>query len=349
MVFSRSVLLINTGGTIGMVKDPVTGALQPVDFVQLYEQIPVLKKLPVTIDCYTFSPLIDSSNMHPGNWIRVAEVIEENYEKYDGFVILHGSDTMAYSASGLSFILENLNKPVVLTGSQLPLGEVRSDGRENLVTSIEIASAYEEDTAMVPEVSIYFENLLLRGNRTHKYNAEHFNAFHSYNYPPLANAGLHIKYHANYIQKPNFKALKVHKKLDTSLVILKLFPGLARQAFEAILNIQGLKAVVLETFGTGNAPTDEWLLSGLRAAIEKGIIIMNVTQCNGGSVLMGKYHTSVGLQQIGVISGYDITTESAVAKLMYLLGEDLTRDELMLLLRVPLRGEMTVGDGDKGK
>lgn len=332
-----------------MVKDAVTGALQPVDFIHLYEQIPVLKKIPVTIDCYTFSPLIDSSNMHPGNWIRVAEVIEENYEKYDGFVILHGSDTMAYSASGLSFILENLNKPVVLTGSQLPLGEVRSDGRENLVTSIEIASAYEEDTAVVPEVTICFENLLLRGNRTHKYNAEHFNAFHSFNYPALANAGLHIRYHTNYIQKPNFKTLKVHKKLNTSLVILKLFPGLARQAVEAILNIQDLKAVVLETFGTGNAPTDEWLLSGLKAAIDRGIIIMNVTQCNGGSVLMGKYHTSFGLQQIGVISGYDITTESAVAKLMYLLGEDLTRDELMLLLRVPLRGEMTVGDDERGK
>ena len=349
MVFSRSVLLINTGGTIGMVKDPVTGALQPVDFVQLYEQIPVLKKLPVTIDCYTFNPLIDSSNMNPGNWIRVAEVIEANYEKYDGFVILHGSDTMAYSASGLSFILENLNKPVVLTGSQLPLGEVRTDGRENLVTSIEIASAYEEDTAVVPEVTIYFENLLLRGNRTHKYNAEHFNAFHSYNYPALANAGLHIKYHTNYIQKPNFKALKVHKKLDTNLVILKLFPGLARQAFEAILQIDGLKAVVLETFGTGNAPTDEWLLSGLKNAIDNGITIMNVTQCNGGSVLMGKYHTSVGLQQVGVISGYDITTESAVAKLMYLLGEDLSKEEMRLLLGIPLRGEMTTSDESKGK
>ncbi len=344
MVFSRTVLLINTGGTIGMVKDPETGALKPVDFVQLYEQIPVLKKIPVTIDSYTFDPLIDSSNMHPGNWIRVAEVIEANYEKYDGFVVLHGSDTMAYSASGLSFILENLNKPVILTGSQLPLGEVRTDGRENLITSIEMASAYEDETAVVPEVAIYFENQLLRGNRTHKYNAENFNAFHSFNYPALATAGLHIRYHSNYIQKPNFKALKVHKKLDTNLVILKLFPGLARQAVDAILHIEGLKAVVLETFGTGNAPTDEWLLSGLKEAIDRGVIIMNVTQCNGGSVIMGKYHTSVGLSRIGVVSGYDITTESAVAKLMYLLGEELSKEELMVLLRTPLRGEMTVGD-----
>lgn len=345
MTYSRSVLLINTGGTIGMVKDPVSGALHPVDFVQLYEQIPILKKIPVTIDSYTFEPLIDSSNMNPGNWVRVAEVIETNYEKYDGFVILHGSDTMAFSASGLSFMLENLNKPVILTGSQLPLGEVRTDGRENLITAIEIASAYEEDTAIVPEVAICFENQLLRGNRTHKYNAEHFNAFHSFNYPVLAHAGLHIRYNRNDIRKPNFKKLKVHKKLSTDLVILKLFPGIARQTAEALLYIEGLRAVVLETFGTGNAPTDDWLISALKEASEKGIIILNVTQCNGGSVIMGKYQTSVGLLSAGVVSGHDITTESAVAKLMYLLGEGLPHDRVKLLLSTPLRGEMTVFSG----
>jgi L-asparaginase len=342
MTDERAILVINTGGTIGMVKDTVTGALRPIDFGQLYEQIPVLKKIPVTIDCYTFDPLIDSSNMNPSNWIRLAEVIEENYEKYDGFVILHGSDTMAYSASGLSFILENLNKPVVFTGSQLPLGVVRTDGRENLITSIEVASAYDDDTAIVPEVTIYFENNLLRGNRTHKYNAEHFNAFHSDNYPALASAGVHIKYHYNYIHKPNFKKLKVHKNLDTNLVVIKLFPGINRQAILSMLHIEGLKAAVLETFGTGNAPTDPWLLSDLKEAIGRGVVILNVTQCNGGSVMMGKYQTSVGLGRIGVISGWDITTESAIAKLMYLLGENLTADELSNYLNVSLRGEMTV-------
>ncbi len=338
----RTILVINTGGTIGMVKDTVTGALRPVDFGQLYEQIPVLKKIPVKIDCFTFDPLIDSSNMNPANWIRLAEVIENNYEKYDGFVILHGSDTMAYSASGLSFILENLNKPVVFTGSQLPLGEIRTDGRENFITSIEIASAYEEDTAIVPEVTVYFENYLLRGTRTHKYNAEHFNAFHSDNYPPLATAGVHIKYNYNYIHKPNFKKLKVHKNLDPNLVIIKLFPGITRQAIRSMLNIEGLRAVVLETFGTGNAPTDQWLLDDLKEAIGREIIIMNVTQCKGGSVIMGKYQTSVGLARIGVLSGWDITSESAVAKLMYLLGENLPVEELKYYLGISLRGEMTV-------
>jgi L-asparaginase len=325
-----------------MVKDAVTGALRTIDFGQLYEQIPVLKKIPVKIDFFTFDPLIDSSNMNPANWIRLAEVIENNYEKYDGFVILHGSDTMAYSASGLSFILENLNKPVVFTGSQLPLGEIRTDGRENFITSIEIASAYEEDTAIVPEVTVYFENYLLRGTRTHKYNAEHFNAFHSDNYPPLATAGVHIKYNYNYIHKPNFKKLKVHKNLDPNLVIIKLFPGITRQAIRSMLNIEGLRAVVLETFGTGNAPTDQWLLDDLKEAIGREIIIMNVTQCKGGSVIMGKYQTSVGLARIGVLSGWDITSESAVAKLMYLLGENLPVEELKYYLGISLRGEMTV-------
>jgi L-asparaginase len=280
--------------------------------------------------------------MCPQHWIEIAGVIEENYEKYDGFVVLHGSDTMAYTASALSFMLENLNKPVIFTGSQLPLGMVRSDGRENLTAAIEIASAREDETPIVPEVCIYFENLLLRGNRTFKYNADNFKAFHSGNLPPLAEVGVNIKFNHNLILKPNFKKLKVHTSLDSNITIVKLYPGINEAAVKAQFGIQGLKAVILETYGSGNAMTDPWFLDALRDAISRGIILLNVTQCKAGSVVMGKYQTSEEMRQIGVVNGYDMTTESALAKLMYLLGTGLPKDEVISLMQFSLRGEMTV-------
>ena len=337
-----NILIIYTGGTIGMVRDKETGSLHPVNGSELYEHIPMLGKLDYQIEFYSFDPLLDSSNMNPQHWVELVSVIEKNYEKFDGFVVLHGSDTMAYTSSALSFMLENLNKPVILTGSQLPLGMIRSDGRENLVTAIEIAAARQDETPVVPEVAVYFENKLLRGNRTFKYNAENFGAFQSGNYPPLAEVGINIKYNYNAILKPNFKTLKAHTTLDNNITILKLFPGISAESVAAQLAIPGLKAVILETYGSGNAMTDEWFLEQIRQVIASGIIVLNVTQCKTGSVEIGKYHTSQELGRIGVLSGLDITSESAVAKLMYLLGTGLSKTEIEKMLQVSLRGEITV-------
>ncbi len=336
-----TLLIIYTGGTIGMVKDPVTGALQPYAFEDIYKLMPVLRNFDYTLHSVSFNPLIDSSNVTPAFWIKLATVIEENYEKYDGFVVLHGTDTMSYSASMLSFMLENLDKPVIFTGSQLPMGVVRTDGRDNFINAIEIAAARNGDKPMVPEVAIYFENKLMRGNRTSKYNAENFNAFLSGNYPPLAEVGVHIRYHSHLILNPEPGKLTVRKNLDNSVIILKLFPGIAEIVVKNALHIEGLKGVILETYGAGNAPTDAWFIDALTEAIQKGIIIYNVTQCKGGAVDMGKYETSVQLSQIGIVGGFDITTESAVAKMMYLLAQDISHDEIIRLLQVPLRGELT--------
>jgi L-asparaginase len=336
-----SLLIIYTGGTIGMVKNPLTGALQPYHFEDIYKLMPVLRNFDYNLQSISFDPLIDSSNVTPSFWVKLAMVIEENYEKYDGFVVLHGTDTMAYSASMLSFMLENLNKPVIFTGSQLPMGVIRTDGRDNFINAIEIAAARIGETPMVPEVAIYFENKLMRGNRTNKYNAENFNAFLSGNYPPLAEVGVHIRYNTEQILKPNFRKLKVYKDLDNSVLILKLFPGIAEIVVKNALQIEGLKGVILETYGAGNAPTDTWFIDALIQAIDKGIIIYNVTQCKGGAVDMGKYETSMKLSQIGVIGGYDITTESAIAKMMFLLGQGFDNNEIKRLLQVSLRGELT--------
>ncbi len=341
MEIKTSILVIYTGGTIGMIKDPKSGALHPMNIDLLYQSIPVLKNFNYQIDSFSFNPLIDSSNMNPEFWIKLAKIIEQNYESYDGFVVLHGTDTMSYTASMLSFMLENLNKPIILTGSQLPLGVVRTDGRDNIINAIEMAAAKIDDTPLVPEVCICFENKLFRGNRTNKFNAENFEAFVSGNYPALAKVGVYIRYKNHLILKPNFKKLKVHYQLDTNVAILKLFPGISENIVKSILSIEGLKAVVMETYGSGNAPTEKWFISALADAISKGIIIFNVTQCKSGSVEIGKYETSVSLGEIGVIGGYDITTESAIAKLMFLLAKKLTYDDICIQLQKSLRGELT--------
>jgi len=321
--------------------DHKSGTLLPFSFQHISDKIPELTNFDFEIDCITFEEVVDSSNMNPVLWIKLAELIGKHYEEYDGFVILHGSDTMAYTASALSFILENLNKPVILTGSQLPIGVNRTDGKENIITSLEIAAAKENDTPLVPEVCIYFEYQLYRGNRTSKFNAENFDAFRSENYPVLANAGVYLKYNYNYIMKPNFRKLKVHTNFDTNVAILKLFPGITQKVVNAVLNIEGLKGIILETYGTGNVNTDEWFIESLRKAIEKDIVIFNVTQCPGGTVEIGKYEASVALGEIGVISGNDITSEAAVAKMMYLFGKKLRINDVKSMLRKSLRGEIT--------
>jgi len=342
MESSISILVIYTGGTIGMINDPETGMLLPYDFELISKHIPEINNFDYDIDSYSFDPPIDSSNMKPDLWVKLATVIEDNYENYDGFVVLHGSDTMAFTASALSFMLENLNKPVIFTGSQLPIGIIRTDGKENFITSIEIAAAKENDLPIVPEVCIYFENQLYRANRTHKYNAVNFKAFSSLNYPVLAEAGVYIKYDKNSIHKPNFKKLLVHKNFDTNIAILKLFPGIQENTVNSTLNIKGLRAVILETYGSGNAPTDQWFIEALSEAIKKGIIIVNVTQCKGGAVELGKYQTSLDLNKIGIISGHDITSESAIVKTMLLLGSNFSEQKLRKLLEISIRGEITL-------
>ena len=339
----NKLLLIYTGGTIGMIQDPETGSLQPFQLSKIYEDAPLLKRINCQIDSYSFDPLIDSSNMRPELWVQLAEVIKERYDDYDGFVVLHGTDTMAFTASMLSFMLENLAKPVILTGSQLPLGMLRSDGRDNLISATEIASSKE---VVVPEVCIYFENRLYRGNRTVKINAENFEAFISGNHPSLAKSGIHLKYRKDLLLKPANLPLKVYTELDSNIAILTLYPGISEKVVRTILGIEGLKGVVLQSYGSGNAPTDQWFIDCLTAAIEKGIIIYNVTQCKYGSVDIGKYQTSSVLGRIGVVSGYDITTESAVAKLMFLLGNYQDKTKIIELLETPLRGEMTVVQKD---
>ena len=338
----RSILIIYTGGTIGMITEPMTGSLVPVDFKEIASQLPELLKFDLNLATYTFDPPVDSSNITPDFWIELAKVIEREYHKHDGFVILHGTDTMCYTASALSFMLENLNKPVIFTGSQLPIGVLRTDGKENLLTAIEIAAERRNGQSMVPEVCIFFQNKLYRGNRTSKHNAEYFNAFVSENYPPLAEAGISIHYNYGAIHYPvNEKPLKVHTGLNDQVAILKLFPGIRQELVHAVLSLPWIKGVVLETFGAGNASTDESFIGEIRSACERGVIILNVTQCPAGMVNPGKYETSRLLHEAGVINGRDLTTEAAVTKLMFLLGKNIGLDAVKEKLNRSVSGEIT--------
>lgn len=337
-----NILLIYTGGTIGMIKDANTGALKAFDFNNILKRIPELRLIECEIDTISFEEPIDSSDMHPQYWTDIATIIDSNYDKFDGFVVLHGSDTMSYTASALSFMLNNLDKPVILTGSQLPIGDLRTDAKENLITSIQLATLQENGKPVIREVGLYFEYKLYRGNRTTKINAEHFEAFDSLNYPFLAESGVNLNINKAYLKKETpHKPLEVKTELDTNVAILKLFPGISKPIFQAVLTSKLIKGLIIETYGAGNASTETWFIDILKKAILKGLYVINVTQCAGGSVNMGQYATSSQLKEIGVISGKDITTEAAITKLMYLLGQNTLREKFKNTYETAICGEMT--------
>ena len=338
-----AILIIYTGGTIGMYQNAQTGALCNFDFDRLVSYVPELQRFGYQLDSYTFPHPIDSSDMSPDNWVELVRIISDHYEQYDGFVVLHGTDTMAYTASALSFMLEGLSKPVVLTGSQLPVGALRTEGKENLLTAIEIAAARDKHgQAMVPEVCVFFESRLMRGNRTTKINAEGFDAFRSFNYHSLAHAGIHLRFERQYIRRVDANTpLTPHFRLDRNICVLTLFPGIQREIFDAILGVKNLKAVVLKTYGAGNAPQREWLREVLSHLRQRGVVVVNVTQCSKGTVEMARYESGLQLLQNGVVNGYDSTIECVVTKLMFLLGEGFEGEELRRKFETSLAGEFT--------
>lgn len=335
-----NILLIYTGGTIGMIKDSETGSLHNFNFDELLEYIPELNLLECNISTHSFKKPIDSSNMNPSHWVKIATTIEETYDNYDGFVILHGSDTMSYTASAISFMLENLSKPVIFTGSQLPIGDLRTDAKENLITSIQIASLCNKGEPVITEVGLYFEYKLYRANRTTKINAEHFEAFDSLNYPPLIVSGVNLTVNHQALLKPKSGKLTVYKKLESNIILVKMFPGINETTINYLFSYPKIKGLVLETYGSGNLTNEKWFVEAIRKLVKKGIPIINVTQCSGGSVNMGIYSTNNQYKEIGIISGKDITTEAALSKLMFLLGQNISVKSLKTKFETSLRGEM---------
>jgi len=335
----HNIFIIYTGGTIGMVKDE-SGTFVPFDFDLIASNLPDLSRLNYKITVHSFVPIIDSSNMNPRIWSEMAEIIRQNYAHYDGFVILHGSDTMSFSASALSFMLEGLKKPVIFSGSQLPIGEIRTDARENLMTALEIASAQEDGKSIIQEVCILFDNKLFRGNRSFKYNSDKFEAFRSPNYPVLVEAGIHLKYNKEALLDNSTNEFIVHTKMDNQVAVLKLFPGISKETIQAVLNAD-VRSIIMETFGSGNTTTDQWFLDLLKGAIDKDKNILNISQCKVGSVELGRYETSQGLQAIGVLNGYDMTFEAATTKLMYLQGNFENQQEVAYWIEKDIRGELT--------
>jgi L-asparaginase len=342
MTSKPKLLIIYTGGTIGMINDPKTGQLISFDFDHIYHQVPELERLHISLETISFNPPLDSSEMNPIYWSDIAQKIYDNYSNYDGFVILHGSDTMAYTASALSFMLQNLSKPVILTGSQLPIGTIRTDGKENLITAIEIAaSRNEKGESMVQEVAVYFEFSLFRGNRCSKISANQFEAFSSPNYPKLANAGIEIDFYEEKLFKSESKELKIFTAFNNQVALLKIFPGFSANVYKNLFDIQQVKGIIMETFGAGNAPSNDEFRELVSNYIQNGGIILNITQCNSGSVQQGKYATSSFFDKIGVISGKDMTTEAALAKMMYLLGSENSKEVIQNKLSVSIQGELS--------